>query len=212
MKNGLSAREKDVLLALSKNARLSDRELAAKLKTSQPTITRIRSRLWTDKFVDRFLILPNLEKVGLEFHAMTFVKADSPGVLKKVVQWAGENHSVLFAGEGEGLQNYHFMLNSLHANYAEYQNFIRGFREKFSGQVETSSFFMDSASISKYYHWHSVLEDRLSKVKDIPLPAEKRISNRERLRQALEKIPNPLKPKESKPITSTDESPNQDAE
>lgn len=202
MKNGLSSREKQVLLELSKNARLSDRELAAKLKTSQPTVTRIRSRLWNEKFVDRFLILPNLEKLGLEFHAMTFVRADSPSVLKRAAAWATENPSVLFAGEGEGLREYQFVMESLHANYTEYQAFIRNFREKFSSLVETSSFFLDAGSISKYYHWHTVLEDRLAKVKDLPLPAEKRITNRDRLRQALEKIPNPLKPRDNKPASA----------
>ena len=110
MKNALSSREKHVLLELSKNARLSDRELAAKLKTSQPTITRIRSRLWNEKFVDRFLILPNLEKFGLEFHVFSFVKVNTPGTLKKLVQWGNENPSVLFAGEGEGLHNHQFVL------------------------------------------------------------------------------------------------------
>ncbi len=198
MKNGLSSKEKQVLLELSKNARLSDRELASKLKTSQPTITRIRSRLWNEKFVDRFLILPNLEKFGLQFHAFTFVKASTPALVKKIVQWAQENDSVLFASEGEGLHNHTFLLESLHADYGEYQQFIKGFRSSFSG-TETSSFFIDAGSISKFYHWHSVLEDRLKKMKDLPLVnGEKHMSNRERLRQALEKIPNPLKPRESK--------------
>ncbi len=196
MKSVLSSREKQVLLELAKNARLSDRELAAKLKTSQPTITRIRTRLWNEKFVDRFLILPSLEKFGLQFHAFSFVKVNHPSVIRKLVAWANENQSVVFAGEGEGLHNHQFVIESLHANYGEYHAFARLLREKFPGQLsDVSSFFMDANSISKFYHWHSVLEHHLSKLKEMPEFPQKKVGRTERLRQALEKIPNPLKPK-----------------
>ncbi|MDP2666147.1 MAG: Lrp/AsnC family transcriptional regulator [Candidatus Diapherotrites archaeon] len=197
MKNGLSSKEKRVLLELSRNARLSDRELASRLKTSQPTITRIRTRLWEEKFVDRFLILPNLERFGLDFHAFTFVKAAHPAILKKIIQWGNEQGNVVFAAEGEGLNNHHFLLESLHPDYGEYQVFIKLFREKFPGQaMETSSFFVDVSNITKFYHWHTLLEHRLAHIGDIPRwkgEVPSRVSNRERLRQALGKIPNPLR-------------------
>lgn len=201
MKNGLSSKEKQVLLELAKNARLSDRELASKLKTSQPTITRIRTKLWNEKFVDRFLILPNLQRFGLNFHAFTFVKVSHPSLLKKIIQWTSEQNTIVFAAEGEGVSNHHYMFESLHADYGEYHSFLKQFRTAFPGQAsETSSFFIDAARVSKFYHWHSVLEDRLAGWKEPLLSAEEkhRVSNRDRLRQALEKFPNPLKPREAK--------------
>lgn len=192
MKNGLSTREKHVLIELAKNSRVSDRDLASKLKTSQPTITRIRSKLMSDSFVDRFMILPNMEKLGIQFHAFTFIRSHNPATAKKMGQWAHEHPSVLFASEGEGLHNHTFVFESLHGDYGEYVQFIRLFREKFAGQVsDVSSFFMDPKSAAKFYHWHSIVEDRVSKLKVIPEDGKK-LSRSERFRQALEKIPNPL--------------------
>ncbi len=198
MKNSLSLREKHVLIELAKNSRISDRDLATKLKTSQPTVTRIRSKLMNDEFVDRFLIIPNVEKLGIQFHAFTFIRTAHPAVTKKLSQWAIEHPSILFASEGEGLHNHTFVFESLHSDYGEYAQFIRVFREKFAGQIsDLTPFFIDTKSISKFYHWHSIVEDRVSKLKIIPEDGKK-LSRGERFRQALEKIPNPLKPRETK--------------
>jgi hypothetical protein len=64
-------------------------------------------------------------------------------------------------------------------------------KEKFAGQwSDVTPFFSDTQNISKYYHWHALIEDRASKIKTEN--GEKHVSNRERLRAALERIPNPL--------------------
>lgn len=199
----LSSREKQVLLELAKNSRLSDRDLASKLKTSQPTITRIRSKLMKEKVIDRFLILPNLGQLGLFFQAVTFVRTSFPAVNKKMAQWAMEQPFVLFVGEGVGSQNHSLLLESLHSDFSEYNSFMRLFREKFGNQVvDVQHFLLDTKHISKFYHWHSVLENRLSKLNDDRLPRKSVhvMSRRERFGLALEKIPetvgkipNPLK-------------------
>ncbi|MBM3282417.1 MAG: Lrp/AsnC family transcriptional regulator [Candidatus Diapherotrites archaeon] len=191
MKNGLSLKEKQVLIELGKNARLSDRELASRLKTSQPTVTRIRTKLMDNGFVDRFMILPRLDKLGLRFHAFTFVRTTSLAVSKKISAWGAEQSCVVFASEGDGLRNHSVVLESVHEDYHEYALMTRSLKEKFAGQwIDVSPFFTDVSSISKFYQWHSLIEDRASKI--ILENVEKRVSNRERLRAALEKIPNPL--------------------
>ncbi len=191
MKNGLSLKEKQVLVELGKNARLSDRELASRLKTSQPTVTRIRTKLMDNGFVDRFMILPRLDKLGLRFHAFTFIRTTSLSSSKKISAWAAEQSCVVFASEGDGLHNHSVVLESVHEDYNEYAQMTRSLKEKFAGQwSDVTPFFTDIASISKFYHWHALIEDRASKIKTEDI--EKRVSNRERLRAALEKIPNPL--------------------
>ncbi len=189
MSVSLSSKEKAVFLELSKNARLSDRELAQRLKTSQPTVTRIRNKLFQENFIDRFLILPNLQKLGLDFQALTFVKAQGPSVIKKVAQWAQENPHVVFVGEGEGLRMAQLMLHSLHSNFSDYTVFAKDLREKFAGQIqEVDTFYLDSKSISKYYHWHAVIEERLKKLKEFQESQIKKLTRREQLSQALQNL------------------------
>lgn len=192
MKNGFTSRERSILLELAKNARLSDRELAAKLKTSQPTVTRLRSKLMEDKYIDRFVILPNLTKLGLRFWSVTTMKPATVGASKKILQWAHESPQVLVAGEGEGARMHSILVESIHADFSQYQEFISDFKEKFAGHVtDINSFYMDSQNVSKFFHWHTVLENRLLQLK-LESDSEKKLSRGERFRQALEKIPNPL--------------------
>ncbi|QQR92357.1 MAG: Lrp/AsnC family transcriptional regulator [Candidatus Iainarchaeum archaeon] len=189
MSSSLSSKERAVFLELSKNARLSDRELAQRLKTSQPTVTRIRSRLLQEQFIDRFMALPNLQKLGLHFQAITFIKAHSPATIKKVVQWVQENPSVVFAGEGEGIRMAQLMVHSLHGDFSEYTAFSKELKEKFAGQLmDVDSFYLDSKSISKFYHWHSVIEERLKKLKEFNDAQAKKLSRRERLSMALQNL------------------------
>jgi DNA-binding Lrp family transcriptional regulator len=203
MEKRLTNREKAVLLELAKNSRLSDRDLAARLKTSQPTITRIRTKLMKEKFIDRFMILPNLEQLGLFFQAVTFIQTQVPAVNKKMAQWAMEHPAVLFAGEGEGLRNHTLMFESLHSGFSDYNTFIRSFREKFGNQVvNVQHFFLDTENIAKFYHWHSVMENRLSQASDEHWIRRKisKMSNREKIGLALERFPNPLKKTIPKPV------------
>lgn len=189
MSSSLSSKERAVFLELSKNSRLSDRELAQRLKTSQPTVTRIRSRLLQEQFIDRFMALPNLQKLGLHFQAMTFVKAHNPATIKKVAQWAQENTSVVFVGEGEGIRMAQLMMHSLHGDFSEYTLFSKELKEKFAGQLaDVDSFYLDSKSISKYYHWHTVIEERLKKLKEFQDAQAKKLSRRERLSMALQNL------------------------
>ena len=192
MKSALSSREKQVLIELAKNSRLSDRELASKLRTSQPTITRIRTKLMQEGFLDRVLMIPDVQKLGIHMHAFTFVRAHNPAAVKKMSQWANEQPVVLFASEGEGLQNHTFVLESMHSDFSEYTSFVKGFREKFAGQFsDVAPFLVDSKSISKFYHWHTLIEDRVSKLKTVEW-GEKKLSRSERFKQALSTLPNPL--------------------
>jgi hypothetical protein len=79
------------------------------------------------------------------------------------------------------------MLHSLHSDFSDYTLFAKDLREKFAGLIqEVDTFYLDSKSISKYYHWHSVIEERLKKLKEFHDENGKKLSRTQRFSQALQ--------------------------
>jgi len=62
-----------ILFELIKGARRSDRELAKAVGTSQPTITRKRTKLEKEGFIKEYTVIPDLKKMGYEIIAFTFL-------------------------------------------------------------------------------------------------------------------------------------------
>lgn len=54
-----------------KNAKLSDRDLAKKIGSSQPTVTRTRKKLEKKGYIKEYTIILNFEKLGFKLMAMT---------------------------------------------------------------------------------------------------------------------------------------------
>jgi len=65
---------------LMKNSRRSDRELARTLKISQPTVTRMRTRLEKEGIIKEYTMIPDFSKLGYHLIGITFIK------LKKVLK------------------------------------------------------------------------------------------------------------------------------
>ena len=67
---------KDVELKLvsemMKNSRRSDRELARAIGVSQPTITRLRTKLQKEGYFIEYTLIPNFTKLGYHLFALTF--------------------------------------------------------------------------------------------------------------------------------------------
>jgi DNA-binding Lrp family transcriptional regulator len=59
---------------LMKNSRRSDRELSKVLGVSQPTVTRLRSRLEKDGIIKEYTMIPDFRKLGYHLLGLTFVK------------------------------------------------------------------------------------------------------------------------------------------
>lgn len=57
---------------LMRNSRRSDRELARILGTSQPTVTRIRTKLEKEGFIREYTIIPDFCRIGYTLIAITF--------------------------------------------------------------------------------------------------------------------------------------------
>lgn len=135
-------REKEVLLELLKNAKISDRKLAQKLNTSQSTVTRVRKRL-DKKIIKLYTALPDLSKLNIDIASVTFGKCARPRqvILKCMEKLAEKNPRIIFAGEGEGMGK-SCMIVSLHRDFTEYTKFIREFRSWCKGIKDASESFL----------------------------------------------------------------------
>lgn len=70
--------ELKLLSELMKDCRRSDRELAKAIGTSQPTVSRMISRLEKEGVIKEYTMIPDFSKVGLEIMALTSVKFEQP--------------------------------------------------------------------------------------------------------------------------------------
>jgi DNA-binding Lrp family transcriptional regulator len=71
---GLKEVELKLVSELMKNSRKSDRQLARAIGTSQPTVTRIRSRLEKEGYIKEYTTIPDFGKLGHHLLGLTFVK------------------------------------------------------------------------------------------------------------------------------------------
>ena len=121
-----------LIIELIKNNRRSDRELARKLGTSQPTITRIRSRLEKDGMIKEYTMIPDYVKLGFQLMSVTFAKLKRPIAkedlenLRRTAQEMMEKHPIatIIAMNGIGL-NADRVVIAFHKDYSEYTEFIK---------------------------------------------------------------------------------------
>ena len=124
--------ELKLISELMKNSRRSDRDLAKAIGTSQPTVTRTRTRLEKQGYIKEYTMIPDFQKLGFEIMALTFVKYTKELTEKeyeKVKQTAKEcekNYptAVLMAVTGTGL-SYDRVFISFHENYASVMKMMR---------------------------------------------------------------------------------------
>lgn len=158
----LSLREKQVLFELMKNSRVNDKELAKKLSTSQPTIARIRNKLYTNGFIETFTIFPHLSKLGLSLIVFTFLSSFDFSIRKKLWEWVSANPNVIFASEGEGLREDTLLIASIHSTFDDFQAFSTSLRKEFSPKIEgISSFFAPTKNSLKDFSLVSAVEKKL---------------------------------------------------
>jgi DNA-binding Lrp family transcriptional regulator len=63
---------------LVRNSRKSDRELARIVGVSQPTVTRMRTRLEKEGIIREYTMLPDFTRLGYELLVFTFLKYEKP--------------------------------------------------------------------------------------------------------------------------------------
>jgi len=118
----------ELLKALLKNSKRSDRELAKVVEASQPTVTRNRKLL--AQYIRSYTIVPEFSKIGYEIISFTFAKArtyDRKAIeakLPAIKEWFMKCANVVFVSDGEGLGK-DVVIVSLHKDYSRYANFMR---------------------------------------------------------------------------------------
>jgi DNA-binding Lrp family transcriptional regulator len=126
-----------MLSELIKNSRRSDRELAKAIGASQPTATRIRTKLEKEGYVKEYTTLPSFIKIGYTILAFTLLKLDVKSSLpqKDLAEFRkmhydvlGKNtNAVVLAKRGMGL-GYDAIIVSLHQDYPscdKFRTFVR---------------------------------------------------------------------------------------
>jgi len=121
----MKKREKEILIQLLKNSKLSDREIAKKLKTSQSTITRTRHKL-EKRFINSYTIVPDLANLDIKLIAFTFGKCSTPTEkwMKGVKDFIEKQPNMIFVGCGEGMGKTDAMV-SFHNDFSDYTEFMR---------------------------------------------------------------------------------------
>ncbi|MFQ5999532.1 MAG: Lrp/AsnC family transcriptional regulator [Candidatus Bathyarchaeia archaeon] len=134
-----------LLYEMMKNSKRSDRALAKIIGVSQPTITRMRQRLEKTGYILDYTIIPNLEKLGFEIAAFTFMNtvktgAKEPG--ENVEKWIESNPKIVFAASGDGLNGKNSVIISMHKDFTDYSEFMSEFRSKWAANIRDIDGFL----------------------------------------------------------------------
>jgi DNA-binding Lrp family transcriptional regulator len=126
---GVFMRDVEVRLVaeLMKNSRRSDRELSKILGVSQPTVTRIRSRLEREGIIREYTVIPDFSKLGYQLVGFTLVKhrkplsrEESKEVRKKTIELEKKNpHADILAVNGIGLEK-DVLFITFYEDYSKY--------------------------------------------------------------------------------------------
>ena len=143
--------ERKMLSELIKNSRRSDRELAKAIGTSQPTATRIRSKLEKEGYIREYTTITDLSKVGYSIMAMTFVKLDPKTSLPPtdISEFRRSHYEALMKNSsapmlvkrGMGL-GYEAVIISLHEDYSSCDKFREFVRQKMGDRITDMDTFL----------------------------------------------------------------------
>ena len=123
---------------LMKDSHVSDRKLAKRLGTSQPTVSRLRSRLEEEGYIKEYTIIPDFNKLGYKIMALTFVRLKTT-ITSKVVEEARKvaaeslktgPYEIVMLERGIGCAS-HGVVISYHRNYTSYKK-LRKWLEQFA--------------------------------------------------------------------------------
>ena len=143
--------ERKMLSELIKNSRRSDRELAKAISTSQPTATRIRSKLEKEGYVKEYTTIPNLNKLGYDILALTFMKldlktslpaSDVSGLKEMHYSVLAKNpNAIMLVKRGMGL-GYDAVILSLHQDYSSCDKFRTFLRQNMTERITDMDTFL----------------------------------------------------------------------
>jgi DNA-binding Lrp family transcriptional regulator len=149
--NKITSLDIKILFQLVKDSRQSDRQIAKVLNVSQPTVTRRRTILEKQGFLE-YSAIPNLKKLGFEILAFTFGRwnfQEYPGTrVEQMKQFIAQNPNMIFISTGTG-SGYDRIGVSVHRDYADYSRTIQNFKTGWGKYFETLSSFIVSIQTDK---------------------------------------------------------------
>ncbi|MEM7815999.1 MAG: Lrp/AsnC family transcriptional regulator [Candidatus Aenigmatarchaeota archaeon] len=155
MEEKLTKKEKDVLVELIKNGRITDQEIARRLKTSRPTVFKIRKRLEDKGIIRNYSALVDFEKIGIGIQAVILYMwrdYSKSQELERVIKFIKSLPEVVLFIKGEGLGSKTDLIISVHRDLKEYETFIRKLKYEWKDNVENVEVFISSIDgISKGY-------------------------------------------------------------
>ncbi len=140
---------------LMKNSRRSDRELAKAVGVSQPTISRLISKLEGEGYIKEYTMIPDFRKLGYEIMALTFVKLrhltseeleEARKVTKRDMKAAPQEIIMSEKGMGQACDG---VIISLHKDYSSYLKLRE--RTKDYDFIESCDSFMISLQNGGHY-------------------------------------------------------------
>jgi DNA-binding Lrp family transcriptional regulator len=143
--------EMRLISELMKGSRRSDRELAKSVGTSQPTITRTRTKLERKGYIREYTMIPDFAKLGFTVMSVTFATWDKKLTSEEYVTLmeAGraldkkKRLSVIMVSRGIGA-NFDLMIISLHESYSASQEFAGEIkRMPYSERLSLQHFIVD---------------------------------------------------------------------
>ena len=147
-----------ILSELMKNARRSDRELARLIGTSQPTVTRVRTKLEKNGYIREYTVIPNFQKLGYQILAVTlfkYKKRFDAEKIKKAKKILGKNFKegpfeIIMAERGLG-GGYNAIMISVHTDYESFTALMNWAQQFYDLELdEFESFLVNLAEEVRY--------------------------------------------------------------
>jgi DNA-binding Lrp family transcriptional regulator len=148
-----------LIAELMRNCHRSDRELARALGVSQPTVTRIRTRLEKEGIVKEYTAIPDFNKLGFSMLCVTFtrLRQEFPDEVvekkRKEMQEKLEENPIpeLIHMYGMGLDAERVII-TLHADYSSYKRFIDRLKSNSLLEVDAvRSFIVDLTDERRHF-------------------------------------------------------------
>jgi len=127
--------ELKLISELMKNSRRSDRELAKAVGVSQPTVSRMRTRLESEGYIREYTMIPSFNKLGFNIMAITFALSrfldkeeaeKAKRILSDSVKDKQFEFIMLERGQGLGFDG---VVISLHRDYSSYLDVLEWLRQ-----------------------------------------------------------------------------------
>jgi hypothetical protein len=136
-----------------KNSRQSDRDLAKVMGVSQPTVTRVRNKLETERYFSEYTAIPNFKKLGYHLLAITFVSLKETLKIEQVqeaikglptiVNKARENFpNIIMIERGVGLGSTAVVI-SYHKDYSSYSKLLDATKRNPLLNLKTQNFLIN---------------------------------------------------------------------